>query len=57
MDNSREFFGVYSPNRFICRGSGGLGKGAGHPFAPPRGRVTALSCCKYAVKVEVTFKK
>ena len=46
----------FSPNRFICRGSGGFDRG---PVLAPHcrhGRVPPISCCKYAVKSDVTFK-
>ena len=45
-----------SPNRFICRGSGGFGKRAGYRIRPPRGLLCAQIRCKYQYKIDISSK-
>ena len=52
----KEFFQNYSPNRFICRGSGGFGKRADYRNRPPRGQVGAQIRCKYQYKIDISSK-
>ena len=46
----------HSPDRFICRGSGGFGKRAGYRDRPPRGQVTTQICCEYQYKIDISSK-